>query len=312
MRNDGQAVTDLRFVVIPRSSGVSVTVVGGGATVPGFMVKQFKLKVTATDPKKTFAGTLVAAAGSTAPGVVKLEVGPKEKAPDWLGWLVFLPLPVGAGVVGLAYLTADKHGCTWTSRLGPANWDFSKSWASNITVVGALLGTILAAGVLPDEPAVSKATYEGLNLYFGVLILVAPLVYTATQKAVPVHKRTAIKEAQYQGSVRAFVLASGLTLGAVLGELATIFFLFREIRTANSMPEAAIWFLAFLLVCSGVLLLLYAWRTMQAVLDSQCKHPARRRSKHRELQALGTATMANGQQITEQEVEPELPELSLL
>ena len=39
LRNEGQAVTDLRFVAIPRGGGVSVTVVRGGTTVSAFSVK---------------------------------------------------------------------------------------------------------------------------------------------------------------------------------------------------------------------------------------------------------------------------------
>jgi hypothetical protein len=312
VRNNGPAVSDVHFLAVPDDGSVKVTIASGGASVPAFMVKQFKLTLSPTDPKKKFSGTLVVAAANTAPGTLALQLGPKKKVPAWLYLLIFVPLPLGMGIVGLAYLRADKHGCKWKSRMGPANWDFSKSWASNITVVGALLGTILAAGVLPDETAVSKATYAGLNLFFGVLILVAPLVYTATQAAVPVHKRTAIKEAQYQGSVRWFVVASGLTLGAVLGELATIFLLFREIRTANSMPEAAIWFLAVLMTVAGLLLVLYAWRTVHAVLDSQCKRPQLRKRKHAELESFGATTKEDGTAITEAEVEPELPSWSIL
>src|SRR5205823_10830788 len=54
---------------------------------------------------------------------------------------------------------------------------------SNPPLVGALLGTILAAGVLPSESLLSKATYAGLNLLFGVLILIAAFFYLATQRA---------------------------------------------------------------------------------------------------------------------------------
>jgi hypothetical protein len=312
VRNNGPTVSAIRFLAVPDDGSVTVVVTSGGSLLPAFTVKQFKLKLTLKNASKTFAGTLVVAAAKTAPGTVSLQFGPKKKVPLWLYFLIFLPLPLGGAFVGLAYLLADKHGCKWKSRMGPANWDFSKSWASNITVVGALLGTILAAGVLPDETAVSKATYAGLNLFFGVLILISPLVYTATQKAVPVHRRTAVTEAQYQGSVRWFVVASGLTLGAVLGELATIFLLFREIRTANSMPEAAIWFLCVLMVIAGLLLVLYGFRTVQAVLESQCSRTRMRKRKHAELQSSGATTKEDGTTIQEAEVEPELPTWSIL
>jgi heme/copper-type cytochrome/quinol oxidase subunit 2 len=201
--------------------------------------------------------------------------------------LIFGPAGGAAAFVTLRWLLPTAGPCTLSSRLGPANWDFSKSWASNITVVGALLGTILSAGVLPDATTVSKATYAGLNLFFGVLILIAPLVYTSTQNAVLVHRRSPEKEAQYQGYVVAFLVSSAITLWAVVGELVTVLLLFREIRTGNSIPEAAVWVMGAIVVVACALISLYAWRTIDAVITDECElRDARRARKvalHREL-----------------------------
>jgi len=160
--------------------------------------------------------------------------------------------------------------------MGPANWDFSKSWASNITVIGALLGTIISAGVLPAQTSLPKATYAGLNLFFGALILVAPFVYTATQKEVRPDNQAAPQEPRYEGRVCWFVVASGLTLGAVLGELATIFLLFNEIQTGGSMPRAAIWFLGGVMVFACLLAGMYGFRSIRATLKDQGVQARRR------------------------------------
>ena len=63
--------------------------------------------------------------------------------------------------------------------------DYSKSFASTLTAAGALLGTVIAASVLPEETTtLSKAAFVALNLTFGVGVIVAGLVYAAFQRGV--------------------------------------------------------------------------------------------------------------------------------
>ena len=94
----------------------------------------------------------------------------------------------------------------------------------------------LVVSALPDDTAVPNTSYEGLNLFFGLLILVAPAVYTATQRPESVNRRSAkVKEPQYHGYVVAFLAACALTLAAVVGELATVTVLFWDIETSKSL-----------------------------------------------------------------------------
>jgi hypothetical protein len=63
--------------------------------------------------------------------------------------------------------------------------DYSKSFASTLTAVGALLGTVIAASVLPEETTtLSKAAFVALNLIFGVGVVVAGLVYATFHRGV--------------------------------------------------------------------------------------------------------------------------------
>src|ERR671930_2559715 len=107
--------------------------------------------------------------------------------PRWLYLVVFGPMPAAAALVFVRWVKLGNANCHLTSRLGPPNWDLSKSWGSNITVFGALLGTLLTSGALPEQPSIPKPTYAGLNVLFGVLVLVAPFIYTATQSPKDVH-----------------------------------------------------------------------------------------------------------------------------
>ena len=53
---------------------------------------------------------------------------------------------------------------------------------------------------------------------------------TATQTPNSVHRTKLLKEPQYQGYVASLLVASAVTLWAVIGELTTVVLLFEEIR----------------------------------------------------------------------------------
>lgn len=63
-----------------------------------------------------------------------------------------------------------------------APWSLKDSWLTNVTALGALLGTVLGAGGLLDEwlPGISPTRFLQLNVLFGGVILFAPVVYAAS------------------------------------------------------------------------------------------------------------------------------------
>ncbi len=73
-------------------------------------------------------------------------------------------------LVFLTFRISHKGEHDFKKLMGTATWDFSKSWASTLTVVGALLGTALSAGLGTDQ-------YSLLNLLFLLPTFLAPLVY---------------------------------------------------------------------------------------------------------------------------------------
>jgi hypothetical protein len=283
VRNNGQAVAGIRFTTVPDNGNVQVKVVGGVTSLPAFTVRQFTLRLIQPNPQKAYTGLLVVSSPGAVPDTLPLELRPGSSVPLWLYVVIFFPLFAGLSISLWAFESQSSKDSKLSSPMGSPEWDFSKSWASNITVIGALLGTIISAGVLPAQTALPKATYAGLNLFFGALILVAPFVYTATQKEVSPDRPRRPQEPRYEGRVYWFVAASGLTLGAVLGELATIFLLFREIQTGGSMPQAAIWFLAAVISGTCVLACLYGFRSIRATLKNQSEQRQRQQSTDKQL-----------------------------
>lgn len=197
-------------------------------------------------------------------------------------------------------------------RMGPANWDFTTSWASTLTAVGALLGSILAAGVLPDETQrLSNAAFAGLNLFFGLLIPVAPLVYNATRGPKDTDAATG-KQPQYQGYVWSFLLASAITLWAVLGELATIFLLLAEMQAEGSMSAPAILMFQSLLLIAVVFLIVYVWRTIYWTVRIQTSEKDRNAAKDRLYAQMQVSRLPGVLRLQPKDLDPRLPAWSVL
>ena len=139
-------------------------------------------------------------------------------------------------------------------------WDFSTSWASNITTVGAVLGTFLAAS-LPSSGLFSGMNYAALNVLFGLLTAGAAFYYVAT--------RQPTTDDQYQGTIKSFVIASCLTLWAVGGELITLGLLAVDIEVRHGSPTfsyATAAILVAVLLALLYLVGLYAWRTIEGTI----------------------------------------------
>lgn len=126
-------------------------------------------------------------------------------------------------------------------RIAPQKtWTFSGSWASSITALGAILGTVLAAtGFLTDVvPGLSIGMFAAISLLFGFLVLLGPVVYMAF------HDRDG--EPTYIG----LLLAAGLTVWAAIGELITSAQL---VARAGLAPDAQV--VPWIVVIVGILLL---------------------------------------------------------
>ncbi len=145
--------------------------------------------------------------GASAPVVVPFKVN------DIIPAMVLTEVLLGAA--GLAVLLmflvwrdmrAKPHAVTTDST-----WSFGDSWASNLTGLGAVLGTVLAAtGFLTEVlPGVSTGMFIGFSLLYGSLALLAPAAFTA------------LCDAEGDSTYGGLLVAGAIVLWAVLGELGT-------------------------------------------------------------------------------------------
>src|SRR5262249_9874014 len=130
---------------------------------------------------------------------------------------------------------------------------------------------ILAQSVLPQSTRyLPKAAYGAQNVSIGVMIVFSPLLYGLRTVEYP-HNRTGVREAQYQGFVWCFLLASALRLWAVLGERLTVALVLGEIEAGGALPSAAFALLVLLVLAAIGLLSGYSWRGIYWIVTYQSR-----------------------------------------
>ena len=98
---------------------------------------------------------------------------------------------LGAGVLFLAVMlilvgALPKFGKLDALVATGSSWSFSSSWLTNVTALGAVLGTVLGAtGFLADVlPGTDTGRFTGLSVLFGAFVIAAPIIYTAVRGTV--------------------------------------------------------------------------------------------------------------------------------
>ncbi len=146
-----------------------------------------------------------------------------------------------------------------SAPLEEAVWSFSESWATNITLVGGLLGTALASVELETPTEYLKGNvYVGFYVLFSIMTVMAPLVYVVLSKS-----------AEPRGNVGGFLVAGGLTVWAVVGQIATLTLLLGEFAREGGFPPGSAWLLRGMLWGGMALVIGYCAKTMYATLKKQ-------------------------------------------
>jgi hypothetical protein len=203
-------------------------------------------------------------------------------------------------------LTKKKvaEGKNWGLKnpMGGVEWEIQKSYGSALGLGASLLAAIIDAGLLPDDAFTDKSPYFGLVLTFGVLILVAPMLYAVFQRKHPAKgpdptaapqwppitttislndvplpcRLTSTRpdpkaEDEVLGYVWAFLVASAITVGAVIGQVWTVFLLLEGLLKAGAATGAAITALEIATGLTLILLCAYFVRTLGWIIQKQAR-----------------------------------------
>lgn len=240
-------------------------------------VGRYRLSLRGSGANGDASGQLIATAAGLAPGSVAVTLTPESVMRSSVSFVLLLSLFFAGVVVAIAWGGTDR--VSPRAPLGTLDFDFKTSFASTLTAVGALLGTIVSAGVLPDDTVnLSKDAFVALNLLFGVAIVVAGLVYSALQRPVWVDKAGSDppkQERKQQGHVGSFMIACFITVWAVLGELWTLGLLVDELANGESgFTDVAIWAFWIMLIGSALAVVFYALWRFESIVNSERPKPA--------------------------------------
>lgn len=167
-------------------------------------------------------------------------------------------------------------------RLGPTKWMLSSSWASTVTLFGAILDGLLISQVLPFDAGIRLSGRDLilLSLVFGFVVVLAPFVYSATASRPSVPggappdgmppAGTGMPPVP-EGSVGTFLIATALTMWAAFGQLATLGFAGGEL----SGDSAVFYVLIVVLAIVALLMVRYSWVSIRWVLEDQAEHERR-------------------------------------
>lgn len=157
--------------------------------------------------------------------------------------------------------------------LGSATWKFSESWASSLTAIGAVLGSVISANLLVSDPELlRKSEYIALNVLFLTLIVGATALYNGTRMLkLPAKKEKA--EPYYHGWVWSYLASSAIIFGAVLGELLVTVMFLAEIDRQNTVSSSVITCFVVLVAILMLVAATYMWRTTRDTLVNEAKDP---------------------------------------
>ena len=182
----------------------------------------------------------------------------------WIAGIV-----VGSFLVSLYVVVLCPKPTGWKADwpVGPANWDFAKSWGTNVAIFGTLIGTFFQNQIVPNPVYVPSPGYPLMSILFALLALVAPAAFLVLSQVSPVMTRGS-HEIQSQGTARGFLIAMLLTLWAALGQLATLGALTLEVMNSGQGSTVTV-VLEIVLVAAAVAVATYAWRTAKPLLIHQ-------------------------------------------
>jgi hypothetical protein len=176
------------------------------------------------------------------------------------------------GLIGGVFLIA----CLWkfkgklTRPMGSSQWTFSSSAATNLAVVGSLLGVVLVSSSIPDFPhQMSKQSFIVVGLTFAVLAGLSPILYNFLCKPIGPNS-TNPQILDFEGWVWLFLVADALTIWAACGQLATLMLLFNEFAIRQFISKLSV-------VCAWSVAIAVAMALLNLLL-SHCPFLCRRTS----------------------------------
>jgi hypothetical protein len=207
----------------------------------------------------------------------------------------WITIPTAAAALVAFVIAIVNFRSDLTKPMGPSEWSFSGSAATNLGVAGTLLTGVLVSSAVPDYPHyLTKQGYFVLSLLFGIVVTFAPILYNFCCKPTGPDP-TNPQSPEFAGSVRLFLLSGALTIWGVFGQLATMSVMFQEFAIRKTISELSAWGEWIVAGSIGVSILSYCYRCANYYVKD---HPARLSAPERDklgpnMQASVQASMTS-------------------
>ena len=191
-----------------------------------------------------------------------------------------------------AWVAFKRSGFSWDKAfIVSLTWDFSRSWATNITSLAGIIGVAVVSAVTTDfkpftQPAV-KGSYAVTTVLMAAIVVAAPSIYTLLQKK---------RDDQMVGCVGSFIVASMLTLWGTIAQLLLQGVLLIAFVLEKPGSRFALLLVPLILLVGLALLFPYAVRSINVALVAETKEPPPPAKK---LDQLSFEVRKEGAELTE-------------
>jgi hypothetical protein len=210
--------------------------------------------------------------GSEADGVLgilgssgiprEIPVSLKRASSHWLTIALFGCLLLAVVIVIASGRIVRKHGFKLNDKIGGATWDFTSSWASNITAFGAAFSAFIQLTMFPDKPALgSRTEYAFLAAFSLALVALAPAIQRLTNRVHVEHSGENIV-ASTNSIIAGFLTASAFTVWGTLLQIAVQFLIILELGIAVTISCPTAICADLCVAFAGVCLVIYCCRTI--------------------------------------------------
>lgn len=162
----------------------------------------------------------------------------------------------------------------WAKTLQAPSWDFTRSWASNMTAAGTILTYSSLVAIFDPKAVLSimpKQGYLVLVAIAGAFAVLAPLAFNVLSRILQ-----AIRIVQRFASSIAFLLSAGITICGLSLQLLIGTCMVWELKVAKLVPLSLAWVLIALLLTLLLGIMLYAILTATDILKRQPAADAQR------------------------------------
>ena len=205
----------------------------------------------------------------------------------WQLALILVPGVIALLITLVVVILLRRVKISLTHRMGAPSWRASESWSSNLTVGAGLANGVLALAVVSDFTVfMTKPSYAVVSVLLGALVLLAPIVYGISRRAVTIEPDPAasalssrgvplpkpVPKEEFEGVVRVFLIAGLLTLWASGGQLLTFALLMAELWRFGALSPVVAAIIAVLVLIVFLALLKYGGVSMYEAA-SKAKSP---------------------------------------